>query len=102
MIPLNRSTTEANNFTYCLTLLTKKKIGQLMILSHKYLCKLPVSAELAVLRIRTVKTGVPWVFMHVQKRDFEIIFSHRRRGYFFRQKETPLARACRDLCRSDV
>lgn len=46
-----------------------------MIPSHKYLCKLPVSAELAVLGIRTVKTGVPWVFMHVQKkRDFEIIF----------------------------
>lgn len=53
----------------------KKKKAQLMILSHKYLCELPVSAEPAVLGIRTVKTGVLWVFMHVQnKRGFEMVF----------------------------
>lgn len=53
----------------------KKKIAQLMILSHKYLYELPVSAELAGLGIRAGKTEVPWVFMHIRKkRDFEMIF----------------------------
>lgn len=43
--------------------------------------------------IRTVKAGVQWVFMHVQKkRDFEMIFPTDAEVTLSDRRKTPLAR----------
>lgn len=42
--------------------------------------------------IRTAKAGVPWVFMHVEKWDFEMIFPTDAEVTLSDRRKTPLAR----------